>query len=395
MKRINKLAALILAALMILLSFASCSGYGTPVMELGGTQITENMIEFWLSRYKAQFVYYYGNAICEQYDLDNVEQFWAIKSDTETDKTFDEVMSSFIYDNAKTYLCALYLFDQFGLELPDSTVKQVDDQMQKLLKEYASGSKSEFNTMLSSYGVNYKLLRELYLIDEKVAYLQDYLFGAGGTIGVTSVDKENYYKENYVRMRQICIFINERPMKNEQGEIITDKDGYTKYEDMTADETQAARKRADEALKKLAAGERFANVCKDYDENTADDSYANGLYISKDSAMGTDAAIEKIYTELTEMKVGQIRLIETEGSLHIVEKLELDDKAYDKAENSDFFKFYDPDTQSYITFEGYLREPLFLDYINESLEKYSAEIKIDEEKLKAKKLSNVQANYYY
>ena len=111
--------------------------------------------------------------------------------------------------------------------------------------------------------------------------------------------------------------------------------------------------------------------------------------------MGADAALEKIYTELQTMNVGDIRLIETESSLHIVQKLELQEGAYDDSANVDFFTFYDPELENYITFEAYLREPLFLDFIAESLEKFSADIKIDQDALKKKKLSNVKANYYY
>ncbi len=395
MKKTIKLAALVLAAVMMMISFVSCSGYGAPVMELGETAITENMIEFWLSRYKAQFEYYYSAAIMEQYQLEKLDQFWPIVSDTETGETFDDVMSGFIYENAKTYLCSLYLFDQFGLVLPEETVNNVDAIVEGLLEDYASGSKSEFNALLSTYGVNYNLLRELYLIDEKVAYLQNYLFGPGGTLGVTKIDKENYYQKNYVCMRQICIFINERPFIDEEGNYVLDKDGYTQFIDMTAAETQEARARAAEAITKLNNNESFASVSSKYDENKADDGYLNGIYISRDSALGTDAALEKIYNELINMEVGQIKLIETEQSLHIVEKLALEEGAYDKEANSDFFKFYDADTQGYITFDGYLVEPLFLDYINSSLEKYSAQIKIDEERLKSKKLSNVQSNFYY
>ncbi len=395
MKKIIKTAALILAVLMMALPFASCSGYGTPVMELGGTEITENMIEFWLSRYKAQFEYYYSAAILEQYQLDKLDQFWEISADSETGETFDDVMSGFIYENAKTYLCSLYLFEQLGLSLPENTVRSVDDLMEDLLEEYASGSKSEFNALLSTYGVNYKLLRELYLIDEKVDYLQEHLFGNGGTFGVTKIDKENYYQENYVRMQQICIFINERPVVDENGNYVLDEDGYTKVEDMSAADTQEARERAAEAITKLNNKESFESVSAKYDENTADNAYTSGIYISQDSAMGTDPALEKIYNELVSMEVGQIKLIETETGLHIVKKLELDEGAYDKEINSDFFKFYDPDTQNYVTYEGYLKEPLFLEYINESLEKFSADIKIDEERLKSKKLSNVQSNFYY
>lgn len=394
MKIIKKITAFALALLMLLISLVGCSGYGTTVMELGGTKITENMIQFWLSRYKAQFEYYYGDAICSQYDLDSVDQFWPLDADEATGETYDDVMSGFIYENAETYLCALYLFDQFGLSLPKETEEEVDTYIDELLENYASGSKAEFNALLGNYGINMKLLRELYLIDEKVDYLQEYLFGTGGTLGVTKIDKEEYYQANYVCMRQICIFINECPEIDENGTVLTDKDGYTKYRDMTSTETQEARERAAEALSKVNAGESFPSVHNAYDENPTDDQYA-AIYMSRDSAMGTDAALEKIYTALQEMKVGEIRLIETENNLHIIEKLPLEEGAYDKSINADFFTFYDSEIGKYVTFEEYLKDPLFLDYIAESLEKYSADIKIDEEQLKKSKLSTVKANYYY
>lgn len=395
MKIFRKITAAALALVMLLLSLVGCSSLGTPVMELGGTEITANMIEFWLSRYKAQFEHYYGEAVRKQYGLDKVDQFWPLVADPATGETYDDVMSGFIYENAQTYLCSLYLFDQFGLSLPASTVEEVDTYIADLCENYASGSKSEFNAMLSNYGVSMKILRELYLIDEKVDYLQEYLFGTGGTLGVTKIDKENYYQQNYVRMRQICFFINECPEYDEKGNPVLDKDGYTKYRDMTAAETQEARARAADALKSINSGADFLDVSKEYDENPTDDIYAGGIYMSKDSAMGTDAALEKIYNELQAMEVGQIKLIETENNLHIVEKLELDEGAYDKTANTDFFTFYDAELGALETFEQYLKEPLFLEYIAESLEKYSAEVKIDEELLNKYKLSTVEANYYY
>ncbi len=395
MKIIKKITAIALALVMLALSLVGCSSLGTPVMELGGTEITANMIEFWLSRYKAQFEHYYGEAVRKQYGLDKVDQFWPLVADPATGETYDDIMSGFIYENAQTYLCSLYLFDQFGLSLPSSTVEEVDTLIADLCENYASGSKSEFNALLSNYGVSMKILRELYLIDEKVDYLQEYLFGPGGTLGVTKIDKENYYQQNYVRMRQICFFINECPEYDENGNPVQDKDGYTKYRSMTTAETQEARSKAAEALKSINSGSDFLEISKQYDENPTDDRYAGGIYMSKDSAMGTDAALEKIFNELQAMEVGQIKLIETENNLHIVEKLELDEGAYDKTANTDFFTFYDAELGALETFEQYLKEPLFLEYIAESLEKYSADVKIDEELLNKYKLSTVEANYYY
>jgi hypothetical protein len=195
-------------------------------------------------------------------------------------------------------------------------------------------------------------------------------------------------------MRQICFFINERPEFDSNGDPVLDSKGNVKYVDMTASETQDARARASEALKKLQMGTEFPSVHNEFDENKQDNQYSS-IYIGRDSAMGSDPALEKIYTELQNMKVGEIRLIETESNLHIVEKLELVEGAYDDSANVDFFSFYDPESDGLLTFEGYLVEPLFLEYIAESLEKFSADIKIDTDALNKKKLSNVKANYNY
>lgn len=395
MKKITKLAALAVALLMLLSSLVGCSSLGEPVMELEGTQITENMVGFWLSRYKAQFEHYYGTAIASQYGLKSIDEFWPLVANKETGETFDDVMSGYIYENAETYLCALYMFDYYKLSLPKKTVEEVDAYLDTLLEEFAYGSKSEFNAILKDYGINYDILRELYLIDEKVSYLEEYLFSANGPEAITPAKKEEYYQSHYVRMRQIALFINECPEVDDKGEYVLDSDGNTKYRDMTAAETQAARARCDEALKKLKGGETFATVMTEYDENTADDSYTNGLYMSADSAIGTDAALDKIYEELCDMEVGEIRLIETENNLHIVEKLPLDKGAYDVEANSDFFTFYDAELGKYVKFDYYIRTPLFLEYIENKLSEYEDVIKIDEALLKKTKISTVKANYYF
>ena len=389
-----RICAALTALLLALIQLVSCSSLGTPVMTLGKTEITGSMIEFWMSRYKAQFEYSYGQSLKTAYGLSSVDSIWKVKVKDDSAETYDDMFSSYIFDNAKTYLCALYLFDQFGLKLPDSTVKKTDETINEYVTNRADGSKSEFNAILAAYGINMKILRELYLADEKVSYLREYLFGSNGTEPITTQQIEDYYQKNYVRMKQICVFINQRPKQNEDGTYVTDSSGKTQYTTMTADENAAARTKIEEALAKIDGGEDFEKALSEYDENKADDGYKNGIYMSAESSFGNDEDLQKIYETLCEMKVGEVRELELSNSLHILKKYELDTGAYAKAENSDFFLFNDG-TGSYQTLQQYVKTPLFLDYIKGKLDEFSADIKIDEEALSQYRISKVKSNYNF
>lgn len=393
-KSVLRICAALTALLLALIQLVSCSSLGTPVMTLGKTEITGSMIEFWMSRYKAQFEYSYGQSLKTAYGLSSVDSIWKVKVKDDSAETYDDMFSSYIFDNAKTYLCVLYLFDQFGLKLPDSTVKKTDETINEYVTNLADGSKSEFNAILAAYGINMKILRELYLADEKVSYLREYLFGSNGTEPITTQQIEDYYQKNYVRMKQICVFINQRPKQNEDGTYVTDSSGKTQYTTMTADENAAARTKIEEALAKIDGGEDFEKALSEYDENKADDGYKNGIYMSAESSFGNDEDLQKIYETLCEMKVGEVRELELSNSLHIIKKYELDTGAYAKAENSDFFLFNDG-TGSYQTLQQYVKTPLFLDYIKGKLDEFSADIKIDEEALSQYRISKVKSNYNF
>lgn len=394
-KNALRISAAVLALLMLALPLASCSSRGKTVMTLGKTEITGSMIEFWMSRYKAQFEYSYGKSLKSAYGLSSVDKIWTVRVKDDSAETYDDLFSSYIYDNAKTYLCALYLFDQYKLKLPDATVKNVDSIIDQYVENLADGSKSEFNAILAAYGINMKLLRELYLTDEKVSYLKEYLFGSDGIQPLTTQQLEDYYQKNYVRMKQVCIFINKKPKLNDDGTYATDKDGNTAYSDMTAEENAAARTKIEEAMKKLEGGADFEDILSEYDENKADDVYKNGIYMSSESAFGNDSDLQKIYEALVEMKDGEVKQIELSNSLHIIKKYALDSGAYSKEENVDFFSFYDSGTQKYQTYNQYVKTPIFIEYIKERLEQYSVDVKIDEEALAEYRISKVKANYNF
>ena len=176
----NKIFHRLLALLMALSMLAAPVGCGKRaqevVMELGDQKITSNMYRLWLSRVKGV----YSSAGDDVWDQVN-----------DDGKTYGEVFTGFVTDNAKTFVSAMYLFNELGLELPKSEIKEIDETMASILRERGDGSKSTLNSYLAAYGVNYDILREVYIIEAKLDYLEDYLYGTNGIEKITSEEKNS------------------------------------------------------------------------------------------------------------------------------------------------------------------------------------------------------------
>lgn len=375
MKTIKKALSVILIVAMLCPMLASCGNkYGTPIMTLGDVSISENMLEFWLSRYKAYFVQYYMDG------KDDAE-FWE-ETVPDSDKTWNEMFTEFIIDNAKTYLAALYLFDELGLSLSKNVEDEIDAEIDELLEGQADGNKKQFNEILSQYGVNMKILRELYIIETKIEFLQEYLYGDNGIEKISTSVKNKYYEENYARMKHIFLYTGKRPIIKEDGEYEYDDKGYVKYRTMTAEEDVAAKEKAETYFKALTPedpkdAENFDDLLLYYGEDiAARDEYPNGFYFTKSSNY-----FDTVIKALFEMEDNEIRMVESESGIHIIKKLPLEDKGYSIAANTDFFT----------DFETNLNTKTF----NARLEEYKKLIEIDTERIKSYCLKDANANYTY
>lgn len=375
MKTIKKALSVILIVAMLCPMLASCGNkYGTPIMTLGDVSISENMLEFWLSRYKAYFVQYYMDG------KDDAE-FWE-ETVPDSDKTWNEMFTEFIIDNAKTYLAALYLFDELGLSLSKNVEDEIDEEIEELLEGQADGNKKQFNEILSQYGVNMKILRELYIIETKIEFLQEYLYGDNGVEKISTSVKNKYYEENYARMKHIFLYTGKRPIIKDDGEYEYDDNGYVKYRTMTADEDAAAKEKAETYFKALTPedpkdAEDFDDLLLYYGEDiAARDEYPNGFYFTKNSTY-FDTVLEALF----EMEENEIRMVESESGIHIIKKLPLEENGYSLSANTDFFT----------DFESNLNTKTF----NARVEEYKKLIEIDTERIKSYCLRDANANYTY
>ena len=430
-KILKKLAALVLVSVMVALCFTGCSGGGKKAMELDGESLSVNMIQLFLSRMKGTLAssYAYGESAL-------ADSFWdtVVSSDG---TTYNDLYTSEVIEDAKTYLAALYAFEQEGLELPKSTVDEIDEEIERMIEDDADGSKNTFNSMLKSYGVNHRMLREAYLMEAKIAMLNDHLFA--------SLDKsiiEEYYQANYVRFKQVFIYTYDlvyytdengddvyydstdskriaydesKPKKyGSDGKVITDKNGdairvtddgriaydkqngkrspvldengYQLHRDYTKEELIAASDRAQLILEESEKKNYtlFDRLVDDYGEDEGMVQYPNGYYMTKNS----EYDVKKVLDAVFEMEVGEVKRVDSEYGIHVVMKYELDKGAYDNKENADFFV---NNTSGKYVFEQELKNELLAKY----LEKYIGMIVIDSKALEGVDIKSVGANFYY
>lgn len=203
----KRILTAVLAALLLCLSLAGCSsakGKTLLTLEKDGKTATlsVNLYELMLSRIKGALI---GNGVTNNGYSPTSDAFWNVKDyygDGEEMQTCGDYYSSLILDNCKTYVAAEWLFRSEGLTLSDAAIAEVDSKLEDLLNTY--GSKTKLNAVLSDYGVNYAMLREAYLLEEKVDALQEHFYGKDASkVGVAAKDK--YLAEHYVRFRQIVL----------------------------------------------------------------------------------------------------------------------------------------------------------------------------------------------
>lgn len=438
-KRIVRIVAVLMAMLMLVMSMASCSS-GQTMLQLGKQKISLNLYELYLSRQKGTLctTYYYGSKA--KYD-----EFWQTTISTDG-TTYNDYWTSYILQCVKIYLAALYMFEEeYELTLPQSYIDQVEEKLAELIIGDGDGSKSALNAILSQYGVNYNMLRESYLIDAKVQYLQEYLYGSD--LSKVSDDlKQQYYEDNYVRFKQVflakyyyvyetdedgTVIYYEAKSGSETGKKLYDKSGSRKFDDAgnaltdengsviyynedgtvaydkengvpaytydengnfktknySAAELKEIKTSAEDIAEFTEKGD--TDTFEDYIDKYGEDSDAqanspNGYYFAINAQYGYDYIVD-IITELCRMEDGDIRVVESDYGYHVIMKYELDDGAYDDKDNAVWFE------SESSSFNSDVMQWLF----GERCQQYLDKIQVNEDLLIQRDIKSVSPNYYY
>ncbi len=430
-----KCAALLLAFLMLLLP-ASCAAKPTPLLTLGEHSISTNIYSLMLSIQKGNMAY----AIASAYGDYNSDRFWGTVIEGSS-TTFDDYYTAAVYGKAEQYLAAMVLFDELGLSLPEGTVDKVDADMKNFVETDGDGSKSKLNELLAAYDVNYSILREYKLMDAKVAYLAEHLYGEDGA-KIGAALKDEYFENNYVAFKQILLsnvtYVYETDKNGddiyyaENGAIAYDtekgtavlegdkfvyylEDGSIAYDRENGKRSPVLDKNGDPttkkystdqmldrlnlalSLKEIAEGESadaFETLRQMYSDETFgadhDPDLLNYLATSVEyggisAAYGTfDTLAEKVGT----LAIGEIAVVQTDAGIHVVRRYPLESGAY---ADSDYEQWFEDQLYMVYDFNANLLNSLF----SARLDEYREDIEVDTARLKDYSLAEAVPNYNF
>lgn len=356
-KRILKLVALTVCAVCIVLSLPSC-GKETAVMTYNDYTVSVNYYTYWLSRFKANFIYNYT-------DVEDSEEYYDSVI-SEDGRTAAEIMTQISDDAIKNFLVSEYLCDIYGLKLPESVLDSIDEELDTLVKQLADGSKNVFNGMAAEYGVNYKMLRDIYIIETKASLFYEFYAENYIKPDLSTEALESFCRTDYAKADFIYISTEFGYNTDENGNFIYDDTGSYQIPYTEAERNAQLAKAAE--IEKTLNGENFNAMRAQYNEDPAGNVYTNGYYFYADMPYDTT-----VLDAVLKMTPGEIKRVDTSYGVYFVRRLSTEKDAYTKEENADFFE----------NFETRLIDSIF----NEMMDEELAKVVVNEE---AKKDINIK-----
>ena len=387
MKQLFFRAALLLLTVFTVLGSTSCANHGKTLLylEKDGIEvsISVNAFQLLMARQKAKM----GS-------VDDATFWDTFDSQVAPNKTRDEFYRDSILENSKIYLISLYLFDYYGLTLSASSEAKIEEIMQEFITTDGGGSKTKLNSVLADYGVNYDILRDVYVMMAKIEAVQTHLYGTNAEL-IGDTLKTEFMENNYVHFNQIYLpfskFVYETDAKGNEiyyvpseddatvpsnkisydkvngkasdktdknGDIIyyladgetvayrkldalrkkvTNEDGSYKMAALTQDEKDALLAKRDTLYTELvgATPENFVAEADRVRQSLdfGKDSNTDGYYIFRDEYTGSYKYLNDAIALCDTLKDGEIAKLNTEQGYFIIQKDKFTEKAYSLEDN--------------------------------------------------------------
>lgn len=351
-------------ALAMVLSVTACGTGEKVVMSYGESVITENVFRYYLSYYKNIYLKTYSDM------KDEAAYYKTVLPDG---RTAEEYLFDMTVENVQMTLVCMELFRQNGLAVSKAMEKDIDAYLDDLITEYAGGDKKALNAELSRYGVNVKMLADIYINQEKSGFLFDYMFGENGIRPVTDEEKQSYYEENYSHIYHLYINDAYYYPVTEEGFTQTDENGNLVSAPMT-EEMKAEKNVTIAAIDaNLEAGSDFMDVYNVYSE---DKYYVNGYYLTR-----TTDFVDEVVDAAFSLDIGEYCKVKSDYGTHYVMRAALDETPWLSEANADFFENFDTS----------LKSELFMEYIRS----YLPEVQTDSEALTVYSVEASPVNYRF
>ncbi len=250
MTLIKKATAILLSIVMIV-SFSGCGKSTSWAMKYGDYEAKAGILLYYQMQAYNEAL---DKAKKENPDLDTAD-LKAVQALNFEGLPIKEWINNQASDNLRKYLAVQSKFDEYGLSLTDDEVSEVD----KNLETYWS----YFEEMFTKNGIGKASYEDVMTLTYKSNALFKHFYAKGGIEEYPEEDLENYYKENYARVKYIAL-------------NLADSAG-SEYDQAKKDEV---KKMAEDYIERAKKGEEFDSLIKEYNdyyqalsaENTTDEN---------------------------------------------------------------------------------------------------------------------------
>ena len=319
--RSKKLIAFMLvfamAAMMFLTSCGSGVKAGDPIMKSnygGGThEMSSNIFSYFLSYVKTGQLYQY-NQYFQAYGMtDGITdspELWTQEYTMETNPSIQTVGDALrlqaVLQLQQIFAAEIYCKEK-DIALTKEQLNDIDVAVKELIRTDFNNSKMNFNMTLARFGLNEQIFKEIKRLEKLYSVFGEYVVSAtGGIKPVSDAAIWNKFTNEYVRVKHILISTTTGEY-DEEGNIV----------EYSEEELAERLAKADDIYNKIVGGEDFDAYSAE-SEDSGQETYPNGYVFARNGGFVLefeDAAFD--------MKVDEVRVVESEFGIHIMKKYEL------------------------------------------------------------------------
>lgn len=297
----KKILTLILSLVMVAVSLTGCGKTNKPVATVNGEAITLGNYEKLLSLNKSSMEAYYGSDI------------WSTKVSSDNNKTYKDTLKEMVLD---TMITSEVVYQQAKKDKVLPTDKEVQEQIDSFKESIKKDE--DYQKQLKDMGINdeflkFQFTRDLANSNLKAKFEKDAKISDDEMKKYYEKNKKDYYTNTVTASHILLKTIDDN------GKELSDK------------KKAEAKKKAEEALKKVKNGEDFAEVAKEYSQDTSNASNGGEL-----GTFGKGQMVKEFEDAAFSMKPGEISdLVKTQYGYHIIKVTDRVDKqqSYDEVKN--------------------------------------------------------------
>ncbi len=302
MKKFKHILAVLCLAAIIICAVPSCSS-ANYALKIGDIEISRKQYELTAKSIKSQFF--------TETNVEETDELW----DQYIDETYSSTTQEYLDAKVQSYIITYNLyaihFDELGLKLDDAVVKEIEDSIDALIKQY--GDKAKFKEVLEEQGYSYDQFVEQYYNEAKEEAVIMHYFGPDSTVEPTPREEiQKYYNEYYSKVKHI---------------FFSTRDSETN--DYTHEKKAEIGEKAQRVYERIMNGEDYEKLLDEYNEDTGMVTNPDGYVFSSEDTSYVPLFVKTSF----DMQPGDVRLIQTYMGYHIIKKYSFTDDDTFASEN--------------------------------------------------------------